>query len=296
MAAGVSKDFFEKYAKAFDEAASSIETMSGKLIELEAKFQAGGLTLPKEGTYVQSQAALAAANGWVPATPDQVEAAKNSLTFVQGTSVSGDDTYAYLEAAIPGFMQMRAKHPRDPDGQEMPLRSIIVSLNDSYEWTREQVADWLETLDLDLTINPVDDAAMARAVAVVNAGETPSFGIAVENCTCDACLKAKGLIGYGGAVEAVEKLKEAKAAKKTAKHDPLWTDPEVQEEVKAQKEAKKTLVQKMAEKIKKKAEPASGSLVAVSLTLTNLDTGESYNIPNEFTEISIDTITLEEKK
>jgi hypothetical protein len=32
----------------------------------------------------------------------------------------------------------------------MRLDLTIVSLNDTYKWTREQIADWLDTLDLDL--------------------------------------------------------------------------------------------------------------------------------------------------
>lgn len=30
------------------------------------------------------------------------------------------------------------------------LEDAIINLNDSYKWTREQIADWLETLDIDL--------------------------------------------------------------------------------------------------------------------------------------------------
>ncbi len=32
------------------------------------------------------------------------------------------------------------------------LAHVIIELNDDYEWTREEIADWLETLDLDLTV------------------------------------------------------------------------------------------------------------------------------------------------
>lgn len=31
-----------------------------------------------------------------------------------------------------------------------PIVLLIVHLNDYHRWTREQVADWLETLDIDL--------------------------------------------------------------------------------------------------------------------------------------------------
>lgn len=36
------------------------------------------------------------------------------------------------------------------------LESIIIHLNDTHQWAREQIADWLDTLDLDLTF-PVPD-------------------------------------------------------------------------------------------------------------------------------------------
>ena len=34
------------------------------------------------------------------------------------------------------------------------LRQAIISLNDICGWSRVQIADWLETLDLDLTFQP----------------------------------------------------------------------------------------------------------------------------------------------
>jgi hypothetical protein len=33
---------------------------------------------------------------------------------------------------------------------------IIIHLNDGHKWSREDIADWLETLDLDLTIGGED--------------------------------------------------------------------------------------------------------------------------------------------
>lgn len=35
---------------------------------------------------------------------------------------------------------------------ERPLCDVIIHLNDSHKWTRDAIADWLETLDFDLTI------------------------------------------------------------------------------------------------------------------------------------------------
>jgi hypothetical protein len=40
-----------------------------------------------------------------------------------------------------------------PDcGAYTQLYYILVDLNDDHGWTREQIADWLETLDIDITL------------------------------------------------------------------------------------------------------------------------------------------------
>lgn len=39
-----------------------------------------------------------------------------------------------------------------------PLRTLarrIIHLNDQHKWTREQIADWLDTLDIDITLQPI---------------------------------------------------------------------------------------------------------------------------------------------
>lgn len=35
-----------------------------------------------------------------------------------------------------------------------PVANLIMHLNDHHAWTRERIADWLETLDVDLTLQP----------------------------------------------------------------------------------------------------------------------------------------------
>lgn len=37
-------------------------------------------------------------------------------------------------------------------GQTVTLRNLIIHLNDDHKWSRERIADWLETLDVDLTL------------------------------------------------------------------------------------------------------------------------------------------------
>lgn len=45
---------------------------------------------------------------------------------------------------LPGMKQLE-KHP--VTGDMLYLRSIIMNLNDDYKWSREKIADWIETLD-----------------------------------------------------------------------------------------------------------------------------------------------------
>jgi len=49
---------------------------------------------------------------------------------------------------LPALREM-VKHPITQKTDR--LKSVIISLNDGAKWTREQIADWLETLDVDIT-------------------------------------------------------------------------------------------------------------------------------------------------
>ncbi|UTN92352.1 hypothetical protein SEA_STIGMA_104 [Streptomyces phage Stigma] len=49
---------------------------------------------------------------------------------------------------LPGVKEM-VKHP--VTGSRDTLERVIISLNDSYDWSREEIANWLETLDIDIT-------------------------------------------------------------------------------------------------------------------------------------------------
>jgi hypothetical protein len=49
---------------------------------------------------------------------------------------------------LPGVDEL-VKHPISK--REMPLGSAIINLNDQHKWTREKIADWIETLDIDIT-------------------------------------------------------------------------------------------------------------------------------------------------
>ena len=51
-------------------------------------------------------------------------------------------------------LQVRVRHPAAVNaGYESTLESVIISLNDTHGWSREQIADWLETLDVNPILN-----------------------------------------------------------------------------------------------------------------------------------------------
>jgi hypothetical protein len=60
---------------------------------------------------------------------------------------AGSEVADALAAVLPDVERFVA-HP--VNGRSDKLRTIIVTLNDSHGWSRERIADWLETLDLDL--------------------------------------------------------------------------------------------------------------------------------------------------
>lgn len=61
---------------------------------------------------------------------------------------------ATLEKSIPGFREMKQPCPvsdcQGYDGKHIALHKTIIHLNDHHKWKREEIADWLETLDHDL--------------------------------------------------------------------------------------------------------------------------------------------------
>lgn len=63
------------------------------------------------------------------------------------TYASGDTIVSTLATLVPA-VRAEVRHP--VTGDMAPVHAVIVSLNDSHRWTREQVADWLDTLDVDL--------------------------------------------------------------------------------------------------------------------------------------------------
>jgi len=65
-----------------------------------------------------------------------------------------------LKALIPGLEDMKVSCPKMATDEchwksTATLLSVIVHLNDRHTWTRERIADWLETLDFDLSMTPI---------------------------------------------------------------------------------------------------------------------------------------------
>ena len=59
-----------------------------------------------------------------------------------------------LASHLPGVNE-KVEHPLTKE--ITTVRYCIISLNDTYKWTREEIADWLETLDIDITFRSEDE-------------------------------------------------------------------------------------------------------------------------------------------
>ncbi len=86
------------------------------------------------------------------------EVIKNSQSgpslFHQPTQAEG--VLETLTKAIPGLKGAKASCPANKvcgEGpyKDQPVSTLIMHLNDQHNWTRERIADWLETLDFDLS-------------------------------------------------------------------------------------------------------------------------------------------------
>jgi hypothetical protein len=68
-----------------------------------------------------------------------------------------------LEKLIPGFRKMKEPCPVEecPDKSQTGLNALlhgtVMHLNDKHKWTREHIADWLDTLDHDLTFKTPEE-------------------------------------------------------------------------------------------------------------------------------------------
>lgn len=113
--------------------------------------------------------------------------------FAKGGTVKGAKVESYDVGSsksdmaainsLPGIFE-NAKHPVNNSVQQ--IRSIIIDLNDHHGWTREQVADWLETLDVDLRFKSEDDKLREQKIEQLRkaiSNFTTTIEIAEENLT-----------------------------------------------------------------------------------------------------------------
>lgn len=65
---------------------------------------------------------------------------------------SSHPTVAALIKIVPALKTAKGSCPECPRDQNTFVANVIVHLNDHHRWTREQIADWLDLLDIELPI------------------------------------------------------------------------------------------------------------------------------------------------
>lgn len=70
---------------------------------------------------------------------------KSSIKSTNWTKGNSEDSRV---KQLPALQEM-VKNP--VSGKTSTLKDVIISLNDNARWTREKIADWLETLDIDIS-------------------------------------------------------------------------------------------------------------------------------------------------
>jgi hypothetical protein len=112
-----------------------------------------------------------AAHGWNSASMTDIKSGIHEMAqnLAQGSHVpvpapQANGVLTALTAVVPGLKGARARCPEckkhavdDAQFPERKLSEVIIDLNDNHKWTREQIADWLETLDVDLSFVPPSD-------------------------------------------------------------------------------------------------------------------------------------------
>ncbi len=71
-----------------------------------------------------------------------------------GSGSSGHSTVDALLRLCPGLRDASAICPDCGTAGTVPISTLIPHINDSHKWTRERIADWLDTLPFDLSIKP----------------------------------------------------------------------------------------------------------------------------------------------
>jgi hypothetical protein len=86
------------------------------------------------------------ANGWLLNLPPEQQNQIAKIIKGLGTWSPNKSSSVFVVQAklLPGFMQ-EVQHPVTSTSSY--LGSVIMNLNDIHQWSREQIADWIETLD-----------------------------------------------------------------------------------------------------------------------------------------------------
>jgi len=82
---------------------------------------------------------------WVKANMHPLDTEIFIMAVKNNNYSSTPKTNAYSLAQLLPGVNMLVSHPVDKVTSS--LQEVIISLNDSFRWTREQIADWIETLD-----------------------------------------------------------------------------------------------------------------------------------------------------
>lgn len=97
-----------------------------------------------------------------PPPPDQVDGGnviatlKNAIPGLSDAKatcpkcVSASDTVVTLPPTVTDMTVQELMYGKPPSVVNVPVIDIVVHLNDHHKWSREQIADWLETQDWDL--------------------------------------------------------------------------------------------------------------------------------------------------
>lgn len=89
---------------------------------------------------LMKEATKLAAETWLSKAPSKTQEGPHNQQLV-----------TRLADRIPG-MQEHLKCPASAEHAAQDVMSLVIHLNDVHRWTREAIADWLDTVDVDLTV------------------------------------------------------------------------------------------------------------------------------------------------
>jgi hypothetical protein len=84
-------------------------------------------------------------HGWIRKSVHELEIA-GYPKYTPAPDSKNDYRLSAWSKELPGVNDL-VKNPMTDE--VLALREVIINLNDRHKWTREQIADWIETLDID---------------------------------------------------------------------------------------------------------------------------------------------------